>query len=69
MVCSEHPLTEETKRAVVEKEEVLLLLIIGFSLSVITQPGFDTTANTFTFPATSLTETPDNNYTMHGAKR
>jgi hypothetical protein len=25
-------LTEETKRAVVEKEEVLLLLIIGFSL-------------------------------------
>jgi hypothetical protein len=33
------PLTEETKRAVVEKEEVLLLLIIGFSLSVITQPG------------------------------
>jgi large subunit ribosomal protein L1 len=32
-------LTEETKRAVVEKEEVLLLLIIGFSLSVITQPG------------------------------
>jgi large subunit ribosomal protein L6 len=33
-IVLKEPLTEETKRAVVEKEEVLLLLIIGFFLSL-----------------------------------